>query len=133
MPYNKKKEFICKTRNHSEAKATWFQMNQQQQGAIFAKQREKNVLSNRKKQKEQEEHAYQIRNITKTNEHFKPTKKKRPKECVCQIGELYFQTKRIEKSLILPNSVWGTSQQQEGHNRCSGRMRRIKYVPRFLH
>jgi hypothetical protein len=29
MPYNKKKqeEFIRKTRNHNEAKATWFQIN----------------------------------------------------------------------------------------------------------
>ncbi len=132
MPYNKKKqeEFICKIRNHTEAKATWFQINQQKQGAIFAKQREKNVLSNRKKQKEQDEHTYQI---TKINEHFKPTKKMKPKERVCQIGELYFQTKRIEKNLILPNSVWGTSQQQQGHNRCCGRMRRIRYVPCFLH
>ncbi len=29
MPYNKKKqeEFICKIRNHTEVKATWFQIN----------------------------------------------------------------------------------------------------------
>lgn len=132
MPYNKKKEFICKTRNHCEAKATWFQMNQQQQGAIFETTREKCII----KQEEIEGArgtCLPNKKYNKKNEHFKPTKKKRPKECVCQIGELYFQTKRIEKSLILPNSVWGTSQQQQGHNRCSGRMRRIKYVPRFLH